>query len=103
MTRPLTIALLITALLAPHYAQAQLVCGDREAMVLKLTTEYGEVQTGLGLSGNILLEIWASNKPPYTWTILRTYPSGVACIAATGTNWHSRTPDYTTPTEERRG
>ena len=84
---------LLAALLIPTVAQAQEFCDKRNVMVSRLTLKYSEEQLGLGLSGSLLIELWASREPPYTWTILKTYPNGISCVAATGTNGHWKDND----------
>ncbi len=69
-------------------AQAQLACGDRKLMVEVLSTSYGEIRKGAGLSGRALFEVWASDVTG-GWTILRTFPNGRACIVALGQNWQA--------------
>ncbi len=95
MTYLRTLALLV-ALLIPTALQAQLACGPREEIVrgLGLDSTYKEEQIGLGLSGNALVELWASREPPYTWTILVIQPNGWTCLLAVGTDgyWKDNDP-----------
>ena len=89
---------LLAALLIPTLVQAQGLCDKREAMVRGLIETYGEEQIGLGTFNNLLLELWASREPPdYTWTLLKTYPNGVSCIFAVGTNGHWKDNDPLPP------
>ena len=67
-------------------AQAQMACGKRDSVVERLGEKYGEVRRGGGLAGRTLLEVWASSATG-TFTILRTYTSGVACVIAAGRQW----------------
>ncbi len=68
-------------------AQAQMNCGLRDSVVEKLDKEYGEVRRGFGLAGSTaIFEIWASEETS-TWTILKTYPSGLTCVIAVGDDW----------------
>ncbi len=70
-------------------AQAQMACGTRDSVVAKLGKSYGETQRGLGVAGSTaIFEIWASNEPPYTWTLLRTMPNGLTCVIAVGNDWY---------------
>ena len=80
------LGLLIALHGAPAVAQA--MCGDRAEMVESLDKKYGEVQMSLGLAGTNLFETWA-NCLTGTWTILKTYPNGRACLVATGESWRS--------------
>lgn len=63
------------------------VCGDRASMVEKLVNKYGESKRGGGMAGALLLEVWA-NCITGTWTVLKTYPRGTACVMAAGEDWH---------------
>ncbi len=46
------------------------------------------MRRGGGLAGpTAIFEIWASDKPPHTWTILKTTPNGLTCIMAVGDGW----------------
>ncbi len=81
---------LLIALLIPTAISAQQVCGKRDGMVRQLSTKYSETKLFLGLTNGLVLELWASREPPYTWTMLKTYPNGTACVVAVGTNGHWR-------------
>ena len=72
-------------------AAAEVLCGNRAAMVERLVNQYGELQMSLGLTedGSRMIETWA-NCATKTWTVLKTYPSGKACVMAVGENWQSR-------------
>ncbi len=73
-------------------AQAQMACGTRDSVIEKLGEKYGEVRRGGGLAGpTAIFEIWASDKPPNSWTILKTTPNGWTCIMAVGDGWHDDT------------
>lgn len=68
-------------------AAAQPVCGDREAIVKKISKTYGEARIGGGLQNqDAIFEIWVSANSE-GWTITRTQTNGVTCVMATGTNW----------------
>ncbi len=94
--RVLTAALVFGMLAAaPPAAQAQLACGERTAMVERLSRTYGEARKGAGLAGQTaLFEVWASNATG-TWTILKTAPNGLACVVAAGENWRDDRPVFT--------
>ncbi len=86
MLRALSLLGLLMALWPPPSA-AQTQCGDRAVMVEQLKRIYGESRHGAGLSGGgAFFEIWA-NCSTGTWTILKTYPRGRACVMASGANW----------------
>jgi hypothetical protein len=86
---------------APPAAHAQSSCGDRTAMVEQLSRTYGETRKGAGLVGQTaLFEVWASDATG-SWTILKTYPNGTACLVAAGENWRADAPVFT-PAAARR-
>ncbi len=98
LRRPLAVmaAMLIAAMWFASAAQAQMACGTRDSVVEKLKGKYGEVRRGGGLAGpTAIFEIWASDKPPHTWTILKTTPNGWTCIMAVGDNWQDDTGNVT--------
>ena len=66
-------------------------CGPRGIMVEKLGEVYGEVSRGGGLTNGrpiALVELYV-NEETGTWTLVRTYPNGIACIMVAGNNWRS--------------
>jgi hypothetical protein len=68
-------------------AQAQIACGEREAVVQQLSGTHREIRKGSGLAGQAaLFEVWASNATG-SWTILKTTPNGIACVMAVGEGW----------------
>ncbi len=87
----LVAALLIALYGAPVAAQG--TCGLHAAMTMKLKAQYGETRRGVGLIGPAaIVELWASDEPPYTWTILEVYTNGRACLKVAGTGWHPDAP-----------
>lgn len=87
MTRRLILALApVIALYGPPSA-AQMACGPRADIVRQLEDRYGEARQGMGLGGPAsIFEVWV-NLETGTWTILKTYTNGVACIFAAGDGW----------------
>ena len=82
-----TAAILIAALAVATQAQAQVACGERTAMLDKLSSSYGETRQSRGLSGTAaIVEIFASDATG-TWSILQTTPDGKTCIVAAGDNF----------------
>jgi hypothetical protein len=74
-------------------AAAQMThCMPRDTMVGKLKTDFDEDQVGIGLSkgGVSVVELYVSET--LSWTVIITRTNGVACIAASGTDWHSFDP-----------
>ncbi len=93
MTRWATI--LLGALIALYGTPvgAQMACGSHASMMAQLDMKYGEVRRGWGLAGpTAIFEMWASDVPPYSWTILKVYPSGWACVVAVGDGWEANPP-----------
>lgn len=72
-------------------AQAQAVCGDRAEIVDRLAETYQEKATAAGLSGNGgIVELYLSADD--SWTLLITYPTGIACLIAGGEHWQAVVP-----------
>ena len=82
----LSIALIATSL--PAVAGN---CAKREMVVERLKSHYSESLAGGGLQASrtsqSVVEVWASEKTG-TFTVILTTPEGLACIVATGTDWH---------------
>ena len=88
MARHLLIAATLLGLAAaPPPLQAQTACGSRDRIVERLAEKYGEQHRGSGLQDpSRLVEVWISQSTG-TWTLLFTRADGLACIAASGSNW----------------
>lgn len=80
-------ALILGVTAIPPPGVAQTICMKRDALVLQLTRQYGELRraTGLG-SAQALIEVWVSHDTG-SWTILMTRPDGTSCIMAAGDAW----------------
>jgi hypothetical protein len=79
-------------------AQAQIACGEREAVVQQLSETHREVRKGSGLaSQSALFEVWASTTTG-SWTILKTTPNGMTCVMAVGQGWQDDPPMFTPAT-----
>ena len=77
----------ILALFVPFAASAQTNCADRDSVISKLESGYGEAFAGGGLqNAERIFEVWLSEDKG-TWTILMTRADGKSCIMASGTNW----------------
>ena len=83
------IGIVATIVLHGAPASAQAMCGNRIEMVENLADKYGEEQMSLGMAGSNLFETWA-NCLTGTWTILKTFPNGRACLVVWGGNWRSK-------------
>lgn len=59
-------------------------CGNRELVVERLTTKYGESRQSIGMApqGRVV-EVFASLETG-TWTITVTMPNGITCLVASG-------------------
>lgn len=82
MLTGLTIAALMGSTLTVN-AQAQR-CGERTAIIEKLTKTYGESRQSMGLAANnAVIETFASEETG-TWTIVVTGTNGLTCLVASG-------------------
>lgn len=87
----------IAALLFALPAQAQTVCTMRTDLIKMLTDKYLEQPIGQGLVGErAMLEVYVSEKG--TFTVVSSFPNGVACIIAAGNNWQVMKPERGTKT-----
>jgi len=87
-------AIATVMLIAPNASWAQRsACGERSAIVERLSSKYGESRKSMGLNhNNGVVEVFASEETG-TWTILLTMPSGQSCLIAAGQNWEGRPGD----------
>ncbi|HID68030.1 MAG TPA: hypothetical protein EYP31_07190 [Roseibacterium sp.] len=86
------------AIAPPAAAQSSLTCLSRDALVNTLQASHGERLTGGGLQNPArLIEVWSSDKTG-SFTVFVTRADGMACVVATGQNWHS-----TVPKDARKG
>ena len=93
MVRALT---LLAFLLASHGppATAQGLCDIHASMTMQLNMKYGETRRASAMiNPTARMEVWASDRPPYTWTILQVYPNGMACLVMAGKNFHADPPE----------
>lgn len=80
---------LLTAIFTPVDAMARAHCADRESIVGKLETGYGETRQSIGLgANNSLVEVFASDQTG-TWSITVTMPGGQTCLVASGQAFES--------------
>ncbi len=85
------------AIAPPALAQNVIPCGLHDLIAAQLITEYNETRIGAGLQNpQTLMEIWTSAETG-SWTVLIIRPNGVACVVASGGNWH------TAPIEVKKG
>ena len=82
------LAIILAAAIHSSPSVAGEMCGWRDLITESLISKYGEARRGVGVAGSaVIFEIWTSSKSPYTWTILKVYSTGWACVIATGENW----------------
>ncbi len=88
---------LLAVIGAPSVVAAQPSCAERDFVVQKLTTSYGESFQGGGLQSETkVFEVWFSEEKG-TWTILMTNADGMSCVMASGTNWRGAVPSDKVP------
>lgn len=59
-------------------------CGERAAIVERLTSAYGETRQSMGLAANnAVIETFASEETG-SWTIVVTGTNGLTCLVASG-------------------
>ncbi|NNK79158.1 MAG: hypothetical protein HKP40_10640 [Litoreibacter sp.] len=78
-------------LLAADMASAQPVarCAQRDVIIEKLASSYGESRRSMGLAGdNSIIEMFASTDSG-TWTITMTRPNGITCLVAAGSGYET--------------
>lgn len=77
--------------------QAQMVCGQRAAIVAQLERKYGETRRSVGIQqGRAIIEVYASEATG-SWTILVTDTAGLTCLMATGEAYEAVAPDLGRP------
>lgn len=86
-------------LLATQHAFAQQRnCGQRDKVIERLATLYGETRQSIGLgSNNQVVEVFASQESG-SWTITVTNTAGVTCLVASGQAFEA-TPENLLPTK----
>jgi len=69
---------------APAAAQTR-ICGQYDAIVAKLTAQFGEkaVASGTSHNGRAYVEFWASEKSG-TWSVVTVMPNGMSCLTSAG-------------------
>lgn len=73
-------------------------CAERSTVIERLSGRYAENLTAGGLrsdqQGSTLVEIWSSRESG-TFTLLITYPNGMSCVLAAGTDFFEAFPAKT--------
>ena len=81
------------ALAPPAMAQVS-ACLPRDVLVQSLEARHGEHLTGGGLQNAAhVIEVWSSEQTG-SFTVFVTRADGLACIVATGQNWHNTAPKF---------
>ena len=75
-------ALALALIASAAEARVVIPCGDRSVIVEALEVEHGETRRFWAMSGQRVVETFASDAG--TWTILLTDPTGKACIVGVG-------------------
>ncbi len=79
----------LTAVLIAVPAQSQSLCGNRTEILDKLSGQYSETTSAMGLASNGgVVEVLTSEKNG-TWTIIITSPNGTSCLIAAGESWEN--------------
>lgn len=98
----MTLLALGALLAASHalHAQGAAQCADRDTVVERLASRYGETRQSIGLGhNNSVIEVFASVTTG-TWTITVTSASGVTCLIASGEAYESMAEAPPIPAED---
>lgn len=80
------VAAALTAAFFVVPADAQMLCGPRDALVAHLRTAFQEHRHAVALTGNgRLLEVFVAESG--SWTIVVSQPDGPSCILSAGESW----------------
>ncbi|GAA3863011.1 hypothetical protein [Celeribacter arenosi] len=72
------------ALVIAGAASAQANCANRDQVIDRLMSKFGESRQSIGLApNNGVFEVFASPETG-TWTIVVTQPNGMSCLIASG-------------------
>lgn len=75
-------------------------CGQREMVLQRLASRYGESRQSIGLgSNNQVVEVFASLETG-TWTITVTTPAGQTCLVASGQSFETLSEAAVHPGEQ---
>jgi hypothetical protein len=70
-------------------AQQNRNCADRQTVLARLATGFGESRQSIGLApNNSVVEVFASEETG-TWTITVTLPNGMTCLVASGNSFET--------------
>lgn len=83
------LAIILATICATPAAAQSITCMPRVALVEALEAKHDEHLTGGGLQNDQhVIEVWTSTATG-SFTVFVTRADGVACIIATGQNWHN--------------
>lgn len=74
--------------MAGGLVQAQMVCGDREAVEQNLKRQFREERSGYGITNAGSLVVVYTSKKGETWTLATISPDGRLCLIGAGKDWH---------------
>lgn len=64
-------------------------CGQRDQVIERLTSRYGESRQSIGMAANqSLVEVYA-NEGTGSWSITVTLPTGITCLVASGMSFEA--------------
>ena len=70
-------------------------CAERDRVIERLASSYGESRQSIGLgANNAVIEVFASLETG-TWTITVTSPTGLTCLVASGQAFEATGGDLT--------
>ncbi len=96
-------SILFSTILACALAQsatAQQRCAQRDLILEKLTSKYGETRQSVGLgTNNTMIEVFASVETG-SWTITATNARGITCLVASGQAFEALTETLPTKGNE---
>ena len=83
------VTLVAMAACHPVFAQQQQNCAERETVIERLKSKYGETRQSIGMApkGRVV-ETFASEATG-TWTITVTTANGITCLVASGQSYES--------------
>ena len=90
MKLKLAVLAIATAAILPTTVLAQgQNCSNRDQVVERLATKYGESRQSIGMApkGRVV-EVYASLETG-TWTITVTMPNGITCLVASGQSYEN--------------
>lgn len=72
------------AAVIPQFAAAQPMCGDRDELMARLASQYGEVRQGTAAASPTSFYELLGSRRTGTWTVLLSGANGYSCIVSSG-------------------